>query len=397
MFHIFKVSTHHGHEEGRLFSYLSMLLGFTSAVFWAVLPSYVGLFSGNNISLTLFFALIGVSSFAGALASTIIFRHFKRVLIFKVSLLIYSLIFALMVFVSNYGTLLVLEMIRNFVNVLIWIALALFVRDFSNENELGRSEGRFFLFINVGFILGFALSSIIMSFSSYNFNFYLASLVGIITFLYFSYQHVVYKNRINDKTERTTVSDFFNNFKDYFKNIRRTKSFLTGFSLHYWLIMSAIFFPIFIELKGFSNSVVGYVLAASIIPLIFMEEWSGSKSDYSSMKYYLFLGFFFLSIISFWLGSNPSPILMIILMVISGFGVGIIEPLQEKHFFNITTKSEEEKFYGVRMTAQPLASIFAPLFATLTLGFFGLSGGWIITGIILLAACFVVLSFRKSI
>jgi MFS family permease len=173
------------------------------------------------------------------------------------------------------------------------------------------------------------------------------------------------------------------------------KAYATTFGLYYWLALSAIYIPIFIIGVGMDSYIVGYVLGAGILPLIFMEEWAGSLSDKKGMKFFLMFGFILLGLACFLLGLGLAPVLMISIMVLSNIGAGIIEPIQEKYFFTVIDKSDESKYYGVRLTSQSLAGIVAPAIAGISLMVFGKSAIWLSAAAIMIIMVFVSLSIKK--
>ena len=107
------------------------------------------------------------------------------------------------------------------------------------------------------------------------------------------------------------------------------------------------------------------------------------------------IGFLIIAIITTFFNIISMVPIILIMMAVVNIGAALIEPLQETYLFKIIKKKDEERFYGVYNTADPLANIIGPLIASVFVLFWGLSGVWYGSAIILLIFMFIALRAKK--
>ena len=138
--------------------------------------------------------------------------------------------------------------------------------------------------------------------------------------------------------------------------------------LLFWWSMIYIFIPLYISDSGFSVETVGIVLFMVVLPLILLEVPAGNLADKLGYKKFFFFGFLLMSIVAASTFFASSPIIVLTLIVCGSIGAAFIEPLREAYFFEITAKSNENRFYSIHRIAVPIGQLIGPvLFSTFLL------------------------------
>ena len=140
---------------------------------------------------------------------------------------------------------------------------------------------------------------------------------------------------------------------------------------------------------------MGWVIAGGILPLVLFEKLIGKLADKHGLRIYLAIGFLIIALITVFFNIISFVPIVLILMAIVNIGAALIEPLQETYLFKIIKKKDEERFFGVYNTADPLANIIGPLIASVFVLFWGLSGVWYGSAVILLVFMIIALKVKK--
>lgn len=387
--------TQHKHDLGKLFAWLALTTGLGSAAFWTIFPLIVNSFLHSEALVGVFFSTIAVITFCGSLASTVILRKFSRIKITKTAFLTASIAIIGFTLVASTVHLYAIEFFRALAVLLIGIVISLYVRDTAKRTKLGLAEGRYYLFANIGWLIGPVIGGIIAQYVSRDAVFYWSAALYLVSLLLFHINHKKDHPLLTHNTEEKTLRELWPNIKSFFAVKELRKVYLMAFGMNYWWAVSSIYIPLYIVQQGFGDRVVGWVIAGGILPLVLLEKWVGSRADKKGVRRYLAFGFFFLAIMTALFTSLPWVTIILILMAVANVGAAFVEPLQETYLFTVIKKKDEERFYGVYNTADPLANILGPLCAAGLVVLGGFSGVWIGSALILLILALFALSVKK--
>ncbi|MFH1284650.1 MAG: MFS transporter [Candidatus Peregrinibacteria bacterium] len=388
-----KIRTHHGHSEGRIFSLMVFIMGFGVSMLIPIFPNFVKSILHTDSATSLFYSGMALMMFAAAISSTIIFKKIQRTTITKISLLVSAIAFLLLVFVNRLVELSVINMIRSWFILFLIMSLALFVRDFSREKNLCEQEGFFYTFSNMGYLLGPLVGGFLAAYFGYEFVFALAAAVFITGLIYFYHKHVIQKHPAIINQKKTSTAKLIHNIKNYFKNPERTKIYLVTFALMSWFGFRRLYIPLYVVTAGFSDSITGIILAASIVPLILLEVAVGKYGDKKGIRIPVSAGFLIIALclIGVYLSSNVW--MDFTLLIIGNIGAALVEPLQESYLFKNLPREEEEDLYGIYMTADPMAYFLTPAIGAAILFLLPFESLFLIFGILILGAS--ALAFTK--
>ncbi|PIZ52438.1 hypothetical protein COY27_00390 [Candidatus Woesearchaeota archaeon CG_4_10_14_0_2_um_filter_33_13] len=388
-------SAHHKHELGKVFAWLALTVGLGNAAFWTIFPLVVENFIESEAKVGLFFSAISVLTMCGSLLSTVILRHFSRIKVTKYSLLLITISLVIITLISKLFHLPFVEIPRAFFTLLVGIVLSLYVRDTAKSQNLGMTEGRYYLYANVGWLIGPLIGGILGEYLSYDYAFLFSAGMYLISLMIFHHQHIKQHPLIIHKKEKLTIKELWSNIKLFFKKKELRKVYAVSLGMNYWWVISSIYIPIYIIEHGFGESVIGYIVAASMIPLILLEKLIGKLSDKHGIRIYVSLGFLILAIVTGLFNITPIATIVLMLMSVINFGSALIEPLQETYLFKEIKEKDEERFYGVYNTAEPVANIIAPLIGSGLIFFFGISGLWIGSSIMFLMFMIIATRIKK--
>jgi MFS family permease len=387
--------THHKHDLGKLFAWLALTTGLANAAFWTIFPLVVKNVIKSEALVGIFFSIISVIAFGGSLLSTVILRKISRVKIMKwgyISCTIFILLFTLIITKTH---LYFLEIPRALFTLIVGIVLSLYIRDTAKAHQLGLAEGRYYLYANIGWLIGPIIGGYLGQLISRDAVFVFSALLYLTSFLIFQHQHFKKHPLIKHKKEKQTANELFSNIKYFFKIKELWKVYAIAFGLNYWWAVSSIYIPLYIISNGFGDNVVGWVVAGGILPLVLFEKLIGKLADKHGLRIYLAIGFLILALVTVFFNLISFVPIVLILMAVVNLGAALIEPLQETYLFKIIKKKDEERFYGVYNTADPLANILGPLIAAGFILMWGLPGVWYGSAAILLIFMLISLKAKK--
>jgi len=209
--------THHKHKLGKFFAWLALTTGLGNAAFWTIFPLIVNDTLQSEALVGIFFSIISLIALGGSLLSTVLFRKISRVKITKWSLLGGAIFLLLITLITNKIHLYSFEIPRALFHLLVGIALSLYVRDTAKAHRLGFAEGRYYLYANIGWLIGPLIGGYIAQLISRDAVFIFSAIMYIISFFMFQHQHIKKHPLIKHKKETQTIKELTNNIKDFFK------------------------------------------------------------------------------------------------------------------------------------------------------------------------------------
>jgi len=346
-----------------------LIFGLSISLIQPIFPNFVKEVVGTNEMVSLFYAAMAIAMLLAAILSTVLFSKVERTTIIKWGLIISAVIFFSFIFVNRISELSILQAVKVWVKLFILMALSLFVRDFTKNQNLGQEEGVFYKFHNIGLMAGPVIGGFLAVYYNYEFIFILAALIAFLGYLYFYHQHIIQKHPAIVNRKKTNPQKLLKNISKFFKNPDRAKAYIVTLILMIWFSFKLLYVPLYVVSEGYKASVSGLVLALSILPLILLEVKIGKYADKKGIRIPVVYGFLLQGILLFAIFLNPIAWINFILLILIGIGSAMIEPLQEYYLFKHLPKEEEDELYGIYMTADPLAYFLAPALGALSLYF----------------------------
>lgn len=260
--------------------------------------------------------------------------------IYLVSSILIAIGYFMYYFIDNLFLFVLLMAFLVIINVFNLTSRGLIVEHLSDKQHLARDEGFAFTFMNLGWAIGPLMAGFLLAYLNKKSIFLLAAFIVIISVLIFKKSKINYSG-INKKVHKNFVKNFYN----FFKNKERVKVYILNAGVTFWWSLIFIYSPLLI-IKYFDDSYVGYFLFLSMLPLIFIEYYSGKKASEIGYKKIFFAGYLIIGIlvvICFFIGNIY---LILGLLVLSSFGIGLTEATTESYFFDILKKKEDQRYYA---------------------------------------------------
>ncbi|MCX6733687.1 MAG: MFS transporter [Candidatus Peregrinibacteria bacterium] len=405
-----KISTHHKHDKGRIFAWMALISSTGYASFLTMLPIILSEKLQSDVYVGYYFSAFAVVSLAVSLLSGKILKRFSKVTLTKFIVAILAMIFFSLTFTKSIWNFAALDITRVIFISLFFIILAIFVRDFATEEEIALAEGRFYLFSNIGWVIGPLVGGFMAKAYGPESAFIFTALCYTFLLGLFLQQHIIAKHpAISKKSEdiglatpsaslpepEKTTGSLIENIKSYIENRNLLIASLISFGMYFWWSTSSIYIPIALKNLGFAPDIIGLVLSLNIIPLILLEFHSSDGAQKYGSRTYLVMGFSILSLclLLFTVASVP---MLIKLMIMINVGSAFIEPIKEIYFFKVAPPRDVERFYGIYSASYPIAYIAAPLFGSLLLSSFGINGIWLGAAVVFILIALTALTIDKK-
>ena len=315
-------------------------------------PSYVGF-------LTSAFILVGTLTYIIGIP---FLEKTRKIRSYAAILFLMFISFSLFSFISNIYAVIILGFIVTIIGSLRISLYGLIVRDKSKDKDLSKNEGMIYSLLNLAFLIAPIGAGYLASKIGIKYVFVFASIFFLISFVLISIFKIK-DNRTNKKIDKKP----FRVFLDYFKNKNRVFSYFLGGGIDFWWVLIYIYVPIHLFDKGLGAEIIGYFLAAIIIPLVLIESKIGKIVNKKGFKKIFLIGFvilgfsalvcFFISNIYFILG----------ILILSSIGAAMVEPTTEAYSFDIIGKKEMDRFYPIYNTTINVSSIFARVLGAILL------------------------------
>lgn len=368
------------------------------ASFLTVLPIVLAEKLGNDIYVGYYYSALAVISLIASLVSGKILKKCSKTWLTKFILAGLSLVFFILTVTTKMWSFAIFDSTRVICATIFFIILAIFVRDFAEEEELALAEGRYYLFSNIGWVIGPLTGGILAKEYGNESAFIFTSICYLFLLGIFLHQHLIAKHpHITTKLEPSVprTKSILENIREYASSPNLVKAFIISFGMYFWWSISCIYIPLQLKNLGFTSDVIGLIFALNVIPLILLEFHSSDGAAKYGVRKFFTMGFgiLSLSLIMFTLVSVP---LLVKLMVIINVGAAFIEPIKEIFFFRVVQKGEEDRLYGIFSAAYPVAYILAPLFGSLMLSSFGINGIWLGTAVVFILIALMSLTIDKK-
>lgn len=334
-----------------VFFFISMALGIFDGVYSIYLesilnnPALVGFVSGLIIMI-MFFTYLFLTQFYSKYLVTFVWLISTILMAFSLFLLYFFesiIVFAILISIAIVSMTLHLN------------TTAIILRHSTTLENIGKIQGYYYTFRNLGWVIGPLISSVVLYKSGILNNFLYIGLFIFLGWLLFLYYQI--KAYEENKPITITLKTIRQNIFEYFKNKELLKLyFIRGGLSFYWSVLY-IFTPLYIIINNLSLSFVGIYLGIAAIPTILLEFKIGKLLDFNKIKNFFVVGYVFIIFflfLAFLLNNIYYSLAAILLSVI---GASFLEPTCETYFFKNVNQFITDRYYGVYRTSDSLFSI----------------------------------------
>ncbi|MBT3704216.1 MFS transporter [Candidatus Peregrinibacteria bacterium] len=376
---IHKIRTPHICKEGRIFSWTSLIYSFGLGLMLPIFPGFIESIVKHEAYVGYFYSVMSISMVLAGLTSAYFFRKYPRMKILVVSLVVNALLMMSFVFVNNFYQLFVIDFLRVFASLYVMMSMALMVHAFAKAKDLGKTEGFYFLFNNIGYFAGPLVGGIIAKYGGVEPVFVLSGLSLLVALSYIIHQHLVEEHpslALPHKTKKVGVG--LENVKLFLQSKNRIGAYLVSVALISWMSFKQIVIPLFVLAMGFGADTAGLIISLTIVPCLLFEMPIGKYADEKGFRIPIALGFLIITFSLLAISISPYFILDAALFIIANIGAALIEPLHDVYFFKNVKKDEEDVLFGIFATADPIGRFVGPAIISTSLIFFPFQGLFIV-------------------
>lgn len=334
---------------------IHFLISLSMAILAPVYPAYLKTFVGTDAAVGYVVSFTAAILLIGALSTEKLLKYYQRKNLLVGALVFFTLSYYGLMIVQNTIQLLLLLFVREIAIIISFLIIGLYVKDsVINTKTLGKTEGFYFTFLNLAWLIGPLLGGSLSETLNLNTVFLISSffsLIGLILVItHVSSKQIPYKDGHH----------FFSNLKDFFLNKNLTLLYLTSIGLAIWWATIYTYLPLYFTELGVSETIIGYTLFLIVIPLILLEMSVGKWSDKFGTKKFFIAGFLIVGLVSGLIYLTQNITVIIILLVLSCVGVALVEPLRETYFFKTVPKKNQTRLYGVFATGFNFGYLIGP-------------------------------------
>lgn len=365
---MFKFRTPHISKEGSIFSWTALIYGFGVGLLLPIFPDFVEGVIDNEAYVGFFYSAMSIAMILAGVFSTYLFRRFSRLSVVNLFLILGAIVTMFLVFVTEFYELFGLSFIKVFAGLFVTMSLSLMVHDFTASRNLGKTEGVFFLFNNIGWFIGPFIGGTMARYIGYEPVFALAGFTYLVSLVYLAHQKLIKNHAALNVPKKSHVKHHsWERFKEFFTSPALIGSYLVATGLMLWSSFKVVFVPLFIINMGYASDTAGLVISLSIIPFLLFEVPVGKYSDKHGLKKPIALGFFIVGFFLLGVMLSPYFFLDVLFLILANIGASFIEPLHDVYFFRNVTKKTEEDYYGIFITADPVAKFIGPAIISVSL------------------------------
>jgi MFS family permease len=320
---------------------IAFIVAISSASVGTIWSIYINSFV-NNASLVGFIsAFLSIIAFFSYFLIIPLVEKSNKAQLFALILFLISISYFLFSLNKNFYIFLLIAVVYTFFVTTRITCFRIIVKDKSKNYQLSRNEGIIYTFTNLAWIIGPLIAGFILANSEIKTVFIFSSLFMLIAFLMLKFSGIKDKH-INKKTHSNIKENFF----EFFKDKKRRLAYILSGGVNLWWVLIYTFTPILILNQGLNEQWVAYFLFLIPLPLIFLEyRFAKMAGKYGFRKMFNY-GFFIAFVIALSCFFISNIYIILALLILASFGLAMVEPTTEAYFFDITTKEEEQRFYG---------------------------------------------------
>lgn len=309
----------------------------------------------------------GVASFGTILAILAMrdrLRRFGNYKVFVASLIIEIFALLLLILSESPAHAVIAFMALFIIHSVTFVNLDIFLEKHTTNGTTGMIRGWFLTALNIAFIVGPFLSSILLSNDDFK-QVYIFILILLFPIIFLASE--LFSKHEDAPYDKVKI---FSSFAKLRKNTDVYSTLMSDFILRFFYAWMIIYIPIYLyEYQKFSLSEITLILSVALIPFLLIQSFAGRLADDKfGEKEMLTIGFlvmsFFTSLISFVDSSNISVWIAILFM--TRVGAAMVEIMTETHLFKRIDAGDLSVISMYRIT-RPVAYILGTILGTLFL------------------------------
>ena len=392
-----------GISKSKLISFINFIECLAASMMTLILPLFLFEVFQSESTVGQIFSVGAIASLFTIVILGWLLKHFSRTTLYKIAITFYITAILFYFFLGS--------IIEGYTGRILFVSawvitpaiLSLYLRDLTKPNELPKEEGIYYMLLNIGWVVGPLSAGFLMNYFSqaqenltaitpilgridpnyfqYVMPFIIAIIIYIIALSTFILGKFVIKHPHLQEKEHSHKSNevhhhkHLSNIFDYFKNTKRTLSFINSSFIAIWWVFSLTFLSILLESHNVSKDIIGIIIGSICLPIAIMSPFIEKfVKRFGSIKS-LFIGYmlFFLFVASAFLVGTEHIYIFSLLLILSQIGVGLTNPLEELMYFEGTDASNEEKFYATHLLGKQAFGLLTPFVLGLLIAQWGIT------------------------
>jgi MFS family permease len=345
------------HEKTNDLIIIRMFLAFGVSIFIAVPALFLKSHGFSDSYIGLIMGGVSLISLIISITSTIILEKINEYKIFLFSIFIPLALLSTLVFYPSIYIFILFLIVSAIFRTLRQNSFSIIFKDTAKNETYTQKQGLAYSLTNIGWFVGPFIGGLVLD----NFGFVETFGLSAIFFFIALTISLMTSIRLKNKSRKTIDSNIIKNIKFYFKQKELIYSYFLAFSSSIWYVLIFTFMPLFLIGAGLSVVWVGIFIAATQLPLIFIQFKLNWFVKNIGMRKIMIYSFFYLMLVSLILFFYSEVYFAMIILMTTSFAIAFIEPLKEIYFFKNVTALEEEKTYPIFHTSFSTGEIFGKL------------------------------------
>lgn len=329
----------------------SILIALAYASMEMIWPVYLHNFFPNSSTvgfITAFLSIIGVVAL-GFL--TPLFKKYPTRNLFISSIAVNAIIFSLFALTHNATVFFLLAVVNMIFNAIRIQSFGILTRENTTSKNLENDESLMYVLANIGWVAGPLIAGFIAEELSPG-----SVLIMSALFMLLSLYNTTMSSQIKDHHKTLDQVHIFKNLKEFFSSKKRIHAYILSGGLEIWYELPYIFIPLELINRGFGESAIGIFLFLLCIPHIIIQYYI--QKHRINEKKFIAIGYALPFVLGLMAVLTTNIYIVMGLIILASFGLGMLEPLTETHFFHIIKKDEDKKYYGPFMTSKVIGGFF---------------------------------------
>jgi len=367
------------------------------AIIWPMYPLFIRHLCGSDAMVGIVYGVTSLFGLVFCLLSGELMQKYGRGFVLTVASVVLGACFVVLTLVNNIWDLLVVESMRVMAVTSVVIALNVLVKTCSKKEDLENSEGEFYTFSNLAWLVAPVLSGFIFVKYGWNAIFLIAALFIVTSFmsleksnlknhrvngnLSFHYirAHVINKSFL-PATYYVGVKTIMKELGRFVKNKNLVLIYFMSFGLYMLFSTQWIYLPVILDSFGTSRLLIGIMAGALVVPLILFEIPFTRLSKRVSTKNFIIGGFVIASAAMTSVYFFYSEYTVVALFLVAVVGAAMIEPFKDAYILRHTPPHKVDVFFGIFKTSRHLGYIVAPVINSVSILFLGLNSMFLVIG-----------------
>lgn len=370
----------------------SVLIALAFASLEAVWPIYLHELFPSASQVGFITASLSIISLIGFMFLFPIFNTFTARKVLFTSVAVNAIVIALYAFTHNPIVFFVLAAINALFISLRIQSFGVLLRSNSSLKTISNNENQMYMLLNTGWVIGPLLAGFIGDKLSVDAVLILSSLFLLMSVYSITMYTTVLEKRKQQSLKKITPVQ---NILEFFRCKKRSISYILTTGLELWWSVPYIFIPIEMIKLGLPLHYVGIFLFLLCIPNIVIEEYMAKRKKRINPLIAITIGYLIVFICAIIASLCANIYITLGLLILASFGLGILEPSTETHFFSVVSKEQATRFYGSFFTAKMFGGFLGQFGVAFLLLCMNINKSLFVVGLFMLSFAIISAKFSK--